>query len=145
MAYRARRSSRATESGTNTGPHKTLRKRLLAQLAARPGAPCPRCGQPMHTAQRLDLDHTDDRSGYLGLSHEACNRRAGQAKTTAILRARGRTLTPAQLAAIRMKQWQAAARTARRLRRVMLGWAGRATILESHPGHGGTSVQVRGR
>ncbi len=109
MAHRARRSSRATESGTNTGPHKTLRKRLLAQLAVHPGAPCPRCGQPMHPGQRLDLDHTDDRSGYLGLSHAACNRRAGQAKTTAILRARGRTLTPGQLAAMRMKRWQAAA------------------------------------
>jgi hypothetical protein len=113
VAYRARRSQRAAESGTNTGPHKTLRKRLLAQLARSPGQPCARCGLPMWPSQRLDLDHTDDRSGYLGLSHATCNRRAGQAKTAAINRARGRQLTPAQLAAIRFKQWQAAA--ARRL------------------------------
>lgn len=115
MAYRARRSQRATESGTNTGPHKTLRKYLLE--AWKPGDPCARCGQPMlyrwlikpdgSRVTALHLDHTDDRSGYRGLSHATCNLRDGQAKTTAILRARGGALTPQQLAAIRAKQWQA--------------------------------------
>lgn len=48
------------------------------------GAPCGRCGQPMWRSQAklLDLDHTDDRAGYRGLAHRACNRRAGQAKAT---------------------------------------------------------------
>ncbi len=79
MATRVRRSS-ATRGKTNTGPHKTLRKRLLADLARRPSQPCARCGLPMYPGQALDLDHTDDRTGYLGLSHRACNRRAGSAR-----------------------------------------------------------------
>lgn len=95
------RSSTRTRGRTNTGPHKTLRKRLLADLARRPGQPCARCGQPMHMSQLLDLDHTDDRAGYLGLSHRACNRRDGQRKTVAILNARRWVPT--------RRQWQAIA------------------------------------
>ena len=109
MAYRARRSSRARESGTNTGPHKTKRKRAMAYLAVNPGQPCARCGLPMYVWMNLHLDHTDDRSGYLGLSHAKCNLRDGQRKTMAIIRARG-GMTPAQVYAIRMRQWQAARR-----------------------------------
>ena len=93
-----------TRGKTNDGPHKTLRKRLLADLTRRPGQPCARCGLPMYVAQLLDLDHTDDRTGYLGLSHRACNRRDGQRKTTAILRAKGRVLSPRQLRAIAAKR-----------------------------------------
>ena len=56
--------------------HRRWRRRALAELL--PGAPCPRCGEPMWPdSQDLDLDHTDDRSGYLGLSHAFCNRSAG--------------------------------------------------------------------
>jgi hypothetical protein len=105
VATRVRRSSRGQ---ANTGPHKTLRKRLLADLTQRPGQPCARCGLPMYPWQLLDLDHTDDRSGYLGLSHRACNRRDGQRKTTAILNARG--WTAAQRQAVAWKQRQAASR-----------------------------------
>jgi hypothetical protein len=105
MTTRTRRSS-ATRGQSNTGPHKTLRRRLLADLARRPGQPCARCGQPMYQTQLLDLDHTDDRLGYLGLSHRACNRRDGQRKTTAILKARGWTPSPRQLRAITAKRWQ---------------------------------------
>ena len=94
--------------------HQQTRARLLK--AWRPGDPCARCGQPMlyrwlltpdgKKVSALDLGHTDDRAGYTGLEHRACNRRDGQRKTTAILRARG-TLTPRQLTAVRMKQWRA--------------------------------------
>lgn len=60
----------------------------------------------------LDLPHNDDRTGYLpGLAHRSCNRRDGQRKTTAVLRTRGPA--PArQLAAVRIRQWQANAANA---------------------------------
>jgi hypothetical protein len=60
--------------------HQQARKRALAAMPD--GAPCTRCGGPMWRSQGklLDLDHTDDRTGYRGLAHRACNRRAGQAK-----------------------------------------------------------------
>lgn len=99
-------SSTRSRGKTNDGPHKTLRRRLLADLARRPGQPCARCGLPMYVSQLLDLDHTDDRAGYLGLSHRACNRRDGQRKTTAILKARGWTPSPLQLRAITAKRRQ---------------------------------------
>ena len=99
-------SSGRTRGRTNDGPHKTLRRRLLADLARRPGQPCARCGLPMYVTQLLDLDHTDDRAGYLGLSHRACNRRDGQRKTTSILKARGWTPSPRQLRAITAKRRQ---------------------------------------
>jgi len=34
----------------------------------------------MFEDQALDLGHTDDRSGYNGIEHAACNRSAGGAK-----------------------------------------------------------------
>lgn len=46
--------------------------RLLAQLGS---VPCARrCGKPVVIGQPFDLDHTDDRAGYLGISHASCNR-----------------------------------------------------------------------
>jgi hypothetical protein len=41
------------------------------------GSACVRCGRPILVGQPVDLDHTDDRTTYLGWSHAACNRRAG--------------------------------------------------------------------
>jgi hypothetical protein len=61
-------------SGNYGGPHQATRRALLPDAY---GRPCPRCGLPMLPGQALDLDHTDDRAGYLGMSHSTCNRRAG--------------------------------------------------------------------
>ncbi len=39
-------------------------------------ARCARCGELIEAGEAFDLDHTDDRAGYLGASHQACNRGA---------------------------------------------------------------------
>jgi hypothetical protein len=60
--------------GTYAGQHQAIRRALLPDAY---GRPCPRCGFPMLPGQDLDLDHTDDRAGYIGMSHATCNRAAG--------------------------------------------------------------------
>ena len=49
-------------------------------------SPCVRCGKPMwkwardrHGKSALHYDHNQTRTGYLGFSHDLCNRRAGAA------------------------------------------------------------------
>lgn len=104
MPARQRRSSRANRD-VDRGPHKTLRKQLMAQLEAKPGSMCcPHCGRQLFAWMALDLDHTPDRRGYRGLACRSCNRRDGQRVTTAILKAKGWQPTPKQLAAIRTRQ-----------------------------------------
>jgi DNA-directed RNA polymerase subunit RPC12/RpoP len=60
-----------TSRGYGTA-HQRERARLLAQFT--PGDPCARCGRPMTDPARIDLGHTDDRTGYRGLEHDTCNR-----------------------------------------------------------------------
>jgi hypothetical protein len=45
------------------------RRKMLAPLVAAGLATCARCGNQILPGQQFDLDHTDDRSGYLGPSH----------------------------------------------------------------------------
>jgi len=54
--------------------HREMRKALLPRAI---GTPCVRCGRIMHAGQDLDLDHSDNRQGYIGFSHAHCNRKAG--------------------------------------------------------------------
>lgn len=84
--------------------HQRARAKALKDLAD--GQPCPRCGQPMWRSQArtLDLDHTDDRTGYQGLAHGRCNRRAGQAKAMRGRRARAAAVVAAQPAR-RSRNW----------------------------------------
>lgn len=35
---------------------------------------CARCGNQIKPGQAWDLDHSNDRTGYLGPSHAGCNR-----------------------------------------------------------------------
>ena len=66
----ARRGT-TTQRGYGT-PHQRLRDKLIAQWT--PGQPCAHCGQPTTNKDDLDLAHTQDRRGYRGLAHAACNR-----------------------------------------------------------------------
>ena len=53
--------------------HQVLRKRV-AKIVAAGLAVCARCGLPISPDEPFDLDHSDDRRGYLGPSHRRCNR-----------------------------------------------------------------------
>lgn len=64
--------------------HQKLRAALLPYAY---GQACTRCGRTMQPGQALDLDHTDDRSGYSGFAHRSCNRSAGAIKGNATRRA----------------------------------------------------------
>jgi len=75
-----------TERGYGAS-HQRARQRM-AVLVARGEALCPRCHRVIVPGVAWDLDHTDDRSAYLGAAHRSCNRRAGQAKGRRRMRAR---------------------------------------------------------
>lgn len=80
---KARRGSTA-ERGYGHA-HRRLRAYLIETFED--GTPCARCGDPMSEDDPKDLDHTDDRTAYLGLSHAACNRaRSGARRTPRISR-----------------------------------------------------------
>jgi hypothetical protein len=65
------------------GEHQALR-RAVAPYAT--GSACTRCGKPI--LGEWDLDHSDDRAGYLGVAHVRCNRSAGGRKGNARRRQR---------------------------------------------------------
>jgi hypothetical protein len=67
--------------------------RARAMKRATPMTKCARCRLPLgrDLIDRPDLihyDHTDDRAGYLGLSHELCNKRAGGQAAARVARER---------------------------------------------------------
>ena len=69
--------------GTNGWHHDKLRAQLLPYAY---GTLCHFCRKPMLQGQALDLDHTDDRTSYRGMTHSRCNRADGARKTNAIKR-----------------------------------------------------------
>lgn len=74
---------RTTGSTTARGyghVHQKERARWQARLQAGETFPCPRCHRPVVNGMAFDLDHRDDRTGYLGPAHRYCNRRAGAIK-----------------------------------------------------------------
>ena len=75
-----------SRSGRRLGwQHQKLRQQMLPYAY---GIPCHFCGKPMLPGQALDLDHTDDRASYRGMTHASCNRADGARKTNAIKRAK---------------------------------------------------------
>lgn len=53
--------------------HQATRKHW-ARLVAAGVVDCARCGLPIHPDEPFDLDHSDDRTTYIGVSHRRCNR-----------------------------------------------------------------------
>ena len=84
VAYRKRHRGTTTERGYGCAH---IHKLNAARTAWYPGQPCAQCGQPMwhmwaYDARGrricvLDLGHTPDRTGYIGLCHRYCNRAEG--------------------------------------------------------------------
>ncbi len=67
------------------GEHQAVR-RAVAPYAV--GSVCVRCGRSIELDEPWDLDHSDDRAGYLGASHRRCNQSAGGRLGAARQRAR---------------------------------------------------------
>lgn len=63
-------------SDSRTWGHRKERKRVAAHIASGT-ATCSRCGAPIRPGDAWHLDHTDDRTGYLGPSCATCNTSAG--------------------------------------------------------------------
>ena len=57
------------------------RRAAIAPIVNAGKATCCRCNEPIHAAEDWHLDHTDNREGYLGVSHATCNLRDGANKT----------------------------------------------------------------
>jgi hypothetical protein len=71
--------------------HQRRRRQALAALID--GTPCSRCFRAMYRWQALDLDHSDDRTAYLGLAHRRCNQLVGARKGGRVTAARRRIRT----------------------------------------------------
>lgn len=70
--------SRGTRTERGYGPdHQTERARITKLINAGLTIHCARCHKPIRPGQPWALDHNDQRTGYLGPSHELCNDRAG--------------------------------------------------------------------
>jgi len=61
-----------TERGYGAA-HQKLRAEQAKLLAHQGWLPCARCPRPILPGQQWHLDHTDDRTSYLGPSHRRCN------------------------------------------------------------------------
>ena len=71
---RARDRARGTSTQRGYG-HTHQQARATALTTYHPTDPCPRCHLPLgDDPTMLDLMHTEDRQGYLGLGHAPCNR-----------------------------------------------------------------------
>jgi hypothetical protein len=63
--------------------HRSMRAQY-ARLVEAGGATCARCHRPISAGEPFDLDHSPDRTSYLGVSHRRCNRVAGARNGAAV-------------------------------------------------------------
>ena len=104
MAARVRWRGTTTQRGYGTIHVHALK---AARAAWYPGQPCAQCGRPIwqlwhiDSAGRrislVDLGHTPDRSGYIGLCHRYCNRAEGAS--------RGNRMRQAAVAMASARRW----------------------------------------
>ncbi|WP_041253567.1 hypothetical protein [Frankia sp. EAN1pec] len=71
---------RSRGTTTERGYGYAHRRERARRLPSAWGTPCTRCGQALVRGQEIHLDHTEDRTGYLGFAHARCNRLAGASK-----------------------------------------------------------------
>lgn len=79
-------TGRTTAAGYG-GQHKQERAKWVAVVEAGK-ASCARCHKPIKADDPWDLDHNDDRTGYIGPSHMSCNRSAGGVNGAAVTNSR---------------------------------------------------------
>ena len=97
MSHRFRTLKPRNTTAAGYGHNHQQARREAAQRH-QPTDLCTRCKQPLGPmGPWLHYDHTDDRSGYAGFAHGACNRRAGarvgnqrQRRIVAVRRAQSR-------------------------------------------------------
>ena len=63
--------------------HQRMRQQIAPYVASGE-AHCTRCRRRIFAWERWDLDHSDDRTRYLGAAHRSCNRAAGARKGNAM-------------------------------------------------------------
>ena len=86
-------SPRRSTSQRGYGTAHQAARRRVAQLVASGLATCARCGESIEPGAAWDLDHMDDRAGYLDPSHQRCNRGQGARNGAAATNARRRSQT----------------------------------------------------
>jgi hypothetical protein len=74
------------------GDHQRERRRWKVVVERGDGPACTRCGFPVLAHQAWHLDHSEDRTEWLGVAHRLCNLRAGGRKAHRVGRAVRRVL-----------------------------------------------------
>jgi hypothetical protein len=75
--WRARPSTNDRDYGVN---HQNVRRGYVEAMAGGYLFRCTRCPEYIYPGELWDLDHSDDRTHYLGPAHRACNRAAAARK-----------------------------------------------------------------
>jgi len=65
--------ARGTSTQRGYGTKHINERAKWARIIARTPVSCARCHGPITSADEWQLDHNDDRTGYLGPSHKGCN------------------------------------------------------------------------
>lgn len=71
-----RRQAERSRAARGYGKSHKQRRAGYARLVKAGLASCCRCHEPIRAGEPWDLDHSDDRSSYLGPAHARCNRQA---------------------------------------------------------------------